>query len=75
MRGKYSVEWTDSTFERNLQKMDDTSKRKLQMQDGDHTYGHYIMLFAEQLTRTIEGLVKNITDSRNGFFLGMKLGA
>ena len=33
------------------------------MQDGDHTDGHYITLFAEQLTRTFEVLVipgKNI---------------
>ena len=28
-----------------------------QMQDGDHTDGHYITLFAEQLTRTFEVLV------------------
>ena len=28
-----------------------------QIQDGDHTYGHYIKLFAEQLTRTFEVLV------------------
>ena len=27
------------------------------MQDGDHTNGHYITLFAEQLTRTFEVLV------------------
>ena len=27
------------------------------MQDGDHTDGHYITLFAEQLTRTFEVLV------------------
>ena len=29
-----------------------------QMQDGDHTHGHYITLFAEQLTRPFEVLVK-----------------
>ena len=28
-----------------------------QIQDGYHTYGHYIKLFAEQLTRTFEVLV------------------
>ena len=28
-----------------------------QLQDGDHTDGHYITLFAEQLTRTFEVLV------------------
>ena len=28
-----------------------------QMQDGDHTDGHYITLFAEQLTRTFKVLV------------------
>ena len=31
-----------------------------QMQDGDHTYGHYITLFAEQLTRTFEVLVYHL---------------
>ena len=36
-----------------------------QMQDGDHTDGHYITLFAEQLTRTFEVLVLN---SVNYFF-------
>ena len=30
---------------------------KGQMQDGDHTDGHYITMFAEQLTRTFEVLV------------------
>ena len=30
-----------------------------QMQDGDHTGGHYITMFAEQLTRTFEVLVQN----------------
>ncbi len=33
VRGKYSGEWTDITFERNVQKMDVTSKRKLQGTD------------------------------------------
>ncbi len=33
VRGKYSGEWTDITFERNVQKMDATSKRKLQGSD------------------------------------------
>ena len=55
MRGKYSGEWTDITYERNIQKMDVTSKRKLQ--GTDHSDGHYITLFAEQLTRTFEVLL------------------
>ena len=33
VRGKYSKEWTDITCERNVQKMDVTSKRKLQGTD------------------------------------------
>ena len=33
VRGKYSGEWTDITCERNIQKMDVTSKRKLQGTD------------------------------------------
>ena len=62
MRRKYSGEWTDITCERNVQTMDVTSKRKLQgtdsiLKDGDHTDGHYIPVFAEQLTRTFEVLV------------------
>ena len=30
------------------------------MQDGDHIDGHYITMFAEQLTRTFEVLVKSV---------------
>ena len=30
-----------------------------QMQDGDHTDGHYITMFAEQLTRPFEVLVQS----------------
>ena len=37
-----------------------------QMQDGDHTDGHYITLFAEQLTRTFEVLV---------YFFGFGIGS
>ena len=48
--GKYSGEWTDIACERNLQKMDVASKRKLQGTDArwrSHcTDGHYITLFA-----------------------------
>ena len=55
----YSGEWTDITCERHLQKMDVTRKGsyRRQMQDGDHNDGHYITLFAEQLTRTFEVIV------------------
>ncbi len=35
-----------------------TGSYRGQMQDGDHTGGHYITMFAEQLTRTFEVLVK-----------------
>ena len=31
-----------------------------EMQDGDHTDGHYITPFAEQLTRTFEVLVGKV---------------
>ena len=59
VRGKYRREWEDITFERNVQKMDVTSKGSYrgQKQDGDHTDGYYITMFAEQLTRTFEVLV------------------
>ena len=37
-----------------------------QLQDGDHTDGHYITLFAEQLTRTFKVLVYwNLIDREN----------
>ena len=39
-----------------------------QMQDGDHSEGHYITLFAEQLTRTFEVLVI-LTGYSEGFIL------
>ena len=39
-----------------------------QMQDVDHTDGHYITVFAEQLTRTFEVLVPQ-TEGRTHFLL------
>ena len=61
---------TDITIERNVQGTDIKSERNVQgtditcekctdicLQDGYHTGGHYITLFAEQLTRTFEVLV------------------
>ena len=38
---------------------------KGQTQDGDHADGHYITLFAEQLTRTFEVLVRPRTLPEN----------
>ena len=54
--------YRDIHYKLQVQKMDVTSKRMLQgtdsiLQDRDHTDGHYIPLFAEQLTRTFEVLV------------------
>ena len=43
-----------------------------QMQDGDHTDGHYITLFAEQLTRTFEVLVECGTAFVLGLGQGLK---
>ena len=48
--------------ERNVQEMDITCVRNVQvtdrcLQDGYHTDGHYITVFTEQLTRTFEVLV------------------
>ena len=43
-----NVQWTDIKSERNVQGTDSCG------QDGDHTGGHYISLFAEQLTRTLK---------------------
>ena len=46
-----------------------------QMQDGDHSDGHYITLFAEQLTRTFEVLVwtlNHIITSKIVFIKRMK---
>ena len=56
---------TDTTSERNVQGTDITCKRNVKrtdrfLEDGDHTDGHYITLFAEQLTRTIVVLVVDI---------------
>ena len=54
----------DITSERNVQGMDITSGQGPDycLQDGDHTDGHYITLFAEQLTRTFEVLVSHYFD-------------
>ena len=57
-----NVQGTDITCERNVQGMDITSERNIQqtyssLQDGDHTDGYFITLFAEQLTRSFEVLV------------------
>ena len=55
---------TNITSERNLQGTDITCEINLQgtdscLQDGDHSDGHYITLFAEQrILRTFEVLVK-----------------
>ena len=46
-----NVQWTDIKSERNVQGTDSC------WQDGDHTDGHFITLFAEQLTRTFKVLV------------------
>ena len=43
----------DITNERNIQGTDSS------LQDGDHTDGYFITLFAEQLTRPFEVLVHN----------------
>ena len=40
-----------------------------QMQDEDHADGHYITLFAEQLTRTFEVLVVYYIVCREYYFL------
>ena len=45
-----------------------------QMQDGDHSDGHYITLFAEQLTRTFEVLVLHLLDFRVRNDLSVHLG-
>ena len=49
-------EWkgTTITYERNIQGTESS------LQDGDHIDGYFITLFAEQLTRTFEVLVKII---------------
>ena len=52
-----NVQGTDTTSERNVQGTDITCERNVQGTDTDHTDGHYITLFAEQLTRTFEVLV------------------
>ena len=44
----------DITSERNIQGTDSS------LQDGDHTDGYFITLFAEQLTRPFEVLVFNL---------------
>ena len=58
-----NVQGTDITCERKVQGTDFSCERNSQRtdrcwQDGDHTDGHYITLFSEQLTRTFEVLVQ-----------------
>ena len=56
---KRNVQGTDITSERNVLGTDITSGQGPDycLQDGDHTDGHYITPFTEQLTRTFEVLV------------------
>ena len=48
-----NVQWTEILVERNVQGTDSC------LQDEDHTDGHYITLFAEQLKRTFKVFVKD----------------
>ena len=58
------LQGTDITSDRNVKGTYITSERNVQgtdscLQDEDRTDGHYITLFAEQLTRPFEVLVKS----------------
>ena len=62
IKSKRNIQGMDVTSERTVQSTDIACERNLQgtyscLQDGNHTDGHYITLFAEQLTRTFEVLV------------------